>query len=310
MSEENLKEVVRESSLGFHMVNTFQSCPRKWFIKYHAGILPVKIGKALILGKAWHAGMEVFYRGGTADEAYERIISDIDADKLNFRKLEEYGEILERVPILFRAWYEAIGKNLHAEYEVLAVEEELRPRLADTFTMTIRPDAVVKRRSDGAILIPEHKTTGYSVQSMFETVDAQDQATAYCWGLLETKPEYKLNFAGLLLDVVYNRGRVTDVQQLVIIRNKTILAEFELSLFGLFVELARRLVKLEANEDLAPLYFPRNGSACSTFGCEYADICRTRITKGMILGSNYFVDAWKGRETLLEQAKEALKNEV
>lgn len=302
MSEENLEEVVRESSLGHHCINTFQSCPRKWYLRYYVGILPTKISKALIFGKAWHSGMEVFYRGGTIDDAYNKIISEIERAKFSFKKLEDYDESLLRVPILFRAWYEAIGTKLHDEYQVIAVEEELRPLIADKITMTIRPDAVVKRRSDGRILIPEHKTTGYSVQAMFETVDAQDQATAYCWGLVRAKPELTLNFGGLLLDVVYNHGKVTDVQQTTLVRSQSSMIEFELSMFGLFTELAKRIRRLDADPDMVPLLFPRNGGACSTFGCEYADICRTKVARDSILGAGYFFDPWKGRETLLSQA--------
>jgi len=299
MSEVNLQEITRESSLGYHMINTFQSCPRKWFLKYICGILPAKVNKALLFGKAWHEGMEVFYKGDLADNAYLKILSSLEANKDNFKSLEDYQSSVERVPILFKAWYDTVGVKLHDEYLVLEVEEELRPKLGDAFTMTIRPDAVVKHRASGTILIPEHKTTGYSLNSQFETVTRGDQATAYCWGLKKFRSEYALNFGGVLLDVCYNRGKVTDVQSMTITRNNQALTEFELSMLGVFLDLAQRIRALEVRPEIMPMLFPRNGSACSSFGCEYEGICRNHITPSVTLGGEFIIDPWKGREQLL-----------
>ena len=207
---------------------------------------------------------------------------------------------------MFRKWFEEIGCKLHDEYVIIAVEDEERPKLGGKFTMTIRPDAVVKARSTGAIYIPEHKTTAYSILSQIESVTRNDQATAYCWGVLRTHPEYALNFGGVLLDVCYNRFNAKtrtnsepDVKQTTIIRNKQNLVEFELNLLGVFLDLANRVRGYEVHPELSALMFPRNGGACSAFGCEYEGICRNRITPDMILGSEFFIDPWKGREQLL-----------
>lgn len=301
MSETNIVEVARESCLGHHMVNTFQNCPRRWYIKYICSILPSKLGKALIFGKAWHEGMEVFYKGSqaSADEAYLKIKASLEDNKTQFKKPEDFAEMLAKVPILFNKWYNEIGCKLHDEFAIISVEEELKPKLGGAFTMTIRPDAIVKERSSGKICIPEHKTTSYSINSQFDTVIRGDQATAYCWGVLKVHPEMTLNFMGVLLDVCYNRASVVDVKQMQILRNKQHLAEFELSLLGVFLDLANRIRGLDVHPEMLPMLFPRNGAACASFGCEYEDICRNRITPGMVLGSDYIVDPWKGKEQLL-----------
>jgi hypothetical protein len=230
------------------MVNTFQNCPRKWFIKYIIGILPTKLGKALLFGKAWHEGMEVFYRGSKddnqtelADKSYQRILSALSNSHSQFRNEDEYTEMVTKAAVLFQVWYRDIGVNLHKDYEVIMVESELKPKLGDAYTMTIRPDAVVRNRETGRIDIPEHKTTSYSIMSQLESVTRGDQATAYIWGLLKIHPEYALNFGGVLLDICYNRMRVTDVKQQTIMRNRLELTEFELSLLGVFLDLANRI---------------------------------------------------------------------
>lgn len=306
MSETTLKEISRESSLGYHMINTFQNCPRKWYIKYICGILPTKLGKALLFGKAWHEGMEVFYSGACAasmetlaEESYQKILATLAESRLQFRSEEDYTEAITKAGILFQVWYKEIGQKLHSEYEILMVEKELRPKLGDAFTMTIRPDAVVRHRATGRIDIPEHKTTSYSIVSQLDTVMRNDQATAYIWGFLKTNPQYALNFGGVLLDVCYNRSKVTEVKQQTIVRNRSTLAEFELSLLGVFLDLSQRIRGLEIKPDLLPMLFPRNGGACSSFGCEYESICRNRITPNMVLGSEFQIDPWTGREQLL-----------
>lgn len=297
---EEVKEITRESSLGFHFINTFQSCPRKWYIKYILGILPTKIGKALIQGKAWHSGLEVFYLGGSEADALKKMLSEVEQSKEQFYAPEDYEEVKAKLAFFLPEWIERIGKNLHAAYEVLSVEQQFEPKLCDVYTMTIRPDAVLKEKATGNIVVPEHKTTGYSLQASIANVENGDQATGYTWGLLASNPIYKLNFAGVLLDVIYARGKVVEAQQLLIVRSKFSLLQFELEMYGLFEDLAKRILKLESGVPEATL-FPRNGSACSQYGCEYSDICRTRLLKDTILSQKYMIDPWKGRETLLGQ---------
>ena len=298
----------RESQTGYHWINTFQGCPRKWHIKYNLGLLPTKLGKALIFGKAWHEGMDKFYNGADYATSLATIYAELDEAKLQFHTLDEYNEVRLKAEPMFKAWYEAIGLKLHDEYEVLFVEEQFEPKIADIYTMTIRPDAVVRRRSTGEILIPEHKTTGYSEQSMVENVDRGDQATAYTWGLLAVHPEFKENFAGVLLDVAYARmykGAVSGTptaKQITITRSRYDLAAFELSMLGLFRDIASRIKKYEARPELDALYYPRNGSSCSEFTCEYHSLCRQHLDSRTVLGAAYKVDPWSGRERLLREA--------
>lgn len=305
---QTVQEVRRESAAGFHFINTYQNCPRRWHLRYNLGILPRKLGKALIFGKAWHNALEVIYRKGSAEDAYAKLLSELSASREEYRYADEAQADMLKAEALFPAWFDAIGAKLHEDYEVLAVEEQLEPVALGVARMTIRPDAVVKRKSDGALLIAEHKSTSASLQKMCDSVDTQDQATAYSWGLLTAKPEYKLNFAGVLLDVAYigmYKGRPASTgpscQQTIIYRNDWQLGQFELGMAGLFSELTQKKRALAAETPGTDAYnmrsamlFPRNGSMCSVFGCEYADICRTNITDATILPTDYTVEPWTG----------------
>lgn len=296
------------SALGYHMINMYQQCNRKWHLRYNLGITPTKMGKALVFGRAWHSGMEVFYRGGTAEAALEKIKFELNFNKGDYRDIEDLAGDLAKAEVLFPIWVTNIGSKLFEEYDVLSIEEQYEPRIADMFTFTIRPDAVLRRRSDHRIFVPEHKTTGMSIQTMFGNVDTEDQATAYSWGLLKAHPEYESNFGGILLDVAFCRlykGKPSgnpDVQQTTIYRTKNQLQDFEMSMLGLFTELARKRREWDAGRSDTYLY-ARNGHSCTTFGCEYSDICRVRIDSHVPLSTDYRIEPWTAAAQLLREAE-------
>lgn len=306
---QDLQETRRESSRGFHFINTYQSCPRKWYLRYPCGLLPKYTGKALIFGKAWHNGLEQVYLGKGYDAGLATLKQELLDMQGEYQNQSDFESDYTRADILYEAWYSEVGQKLLDEYTVLHVEEELYPSVGGLFTMTIRPDAVIKRKSTGEIFIVEHKTTAYSIANMVSNVNTQDQITAYIWGLLQTKPEYKLNFTGVLLDVAFLQMRNgvpartgAQVSQTILYRNETALGEFELNMLGLFNELGQKVKMLSScppkSSDFLMLQaqmFPRNGTSCSLFGCEYEDICRSRIVPSLNQSFPlYTVEPWEG----------------
>jgi hypothetical protein len=302
----------RESNRGYHFINTYQSCPRKWYLRYPCGIVPVFTGKALTFGKAWHEGLAQVYLGKTPEEALETLRAELTNAKGDYLYQPDFESDMVRAGPLFEAWYNEIGCHIHDDFQVLHVEEEFQPKVANMYTMTIRPDAVIKRKSTGEIYIVEHKTTAYSISNMVSSVDAQDQITAYMWGLLSTHSEYRMNFTGTLLDVSFLAMRDgkpaktgAQVSQTLLFRNWEALGEFELNMLGLFTEVGQKVRALQAQPVDSPEFlilsaqmFPRNGNTCSLFGCEYADLCRAKIIPQKEQSfPNYKVEPWEGWTT-------------
>lgn len=309
-----LPEVRRESSRGFHFINTYQSCPRKWYLRYPCGVLPKKVGKALIFGKAWHNALEIAYRGGSFEEAHTKLLAELHTSREEYARSDDAESDLRRADVLLRAWWDTLGTRLHTDYQILHVEEQMEPKVMDRFSMTIRLDAVIRRKEDGLIFIAEHKSTASSIQNMIDSVDRQDQATAYSWGLLSCKPEYRMNFGGVLLDVAFLSMRNgmpastgASVQTAVIYRNDAQLGAFELAMYGLFMEVGQKIRAVQelsqnpiARDVLAAQLFPRNGYACSLFGCDYEDVCRGRTTPQQDLPVQYTYEPWEDWQSLPE----------
>lgn len=294
----------RESSLGYHFIHLYQDCPRKWYLKYILGIMPKRVGKALIFGKAWHSMAELFYSGAGEQVLLDHFERQLRASHDEYKKEEEFQADLLRFPTMLHLWFEKMSERLE-EYEVLMTERELRPHLGDSLgTMTIRPDAVLRHKSTRRVYVAEHKTTSYSLQGMISSVETEDQITAYCWGLTKACPELKADFGGVLLDVTYQKGRVTDFAQEVLFRNRFALEDFELSMIGLFNEVTSKVAALRKNPALPPpLLFPRNGSCCSRWPCEYEAICRNRVRSDDPMGADFELDPLANMDELLDSQK-------
>jgi len=293
---EVIKEIRRASKAGYHFINLYQQCPRKWWIHYGLGLVPKQIGKALIYGKAWHEALEVIYTTNDETAALERGLAELDACTAEYRYAEDLAvdkaKMRAMIP-LWSAWWRGMSK----EYDVLEVEHEYSAELASGAKMTFRPDALLERKSDKTVYIAEHKSTSYSVDNMVHTVEAQDQATAYLWGLRKARPDLAPRICGVLLDIAYVRvykGTVSDkglVDGAIVNRTARDLAEFELSMSGLFNELGQKyLAWKSASAPPVPVLFPRNGTACSLFGCEYENICRMTLASGLAMGDDYDID--------------------
>ncbi len=284
----------RESRAGYHFINLYQQCPRKWFLHYGLGLLPTKTGKALIYGKAWHEACGDYYVKRSLDAALALGLGEIEACRAEYKVLDDYVVDQAKMRKLLPLWVQWVDGVL-AEYNVVEVETPYEIKLVSGATMTIRPDVVLEHKTTKTIVIGEHKTTSYSIDNMINTVDCQDQATAYSWGLCKARPDLAPRFGGVLLDVAYVRvtsGKLSETAKIdsaLIHRTKRDFAEFELSMAGLFNEVGQKYLawRTDPGRNPVPVLFPRNGNTCSLFGCEYSSICRMAIDKTTKLGDDF-----------------------
>jgi len=266
------------SIAGYHFVNGFQDCARRWFFRYQLGIMERYTGKALSFGLAWHKAIEHFYAGEHPDQALDTGIALlVAAQRTNrYQYPEDYTADVARFPVMFKAWVEQIGKRVFERYEVLSLEETLSVELPNGFQFTGRLDELLKDRETGAVVIAEHKSTSYSLTEMERNVFVGDQLVGYAALLQQAKPDLWPLYAGSLLDVTYQRGARIEARLSTLYYAADEVARFLLNMTGVLSELSQKIAAWESGISDA-LLFPRNGTACSRFRCPYEPICRKFI---------------------------------
>lgn len=153
---------------------TFRRCAREHHYAYELGIRPIDEAEALRFGDLIHQGLEAWWRALMAQqrsvdsandaplptplEAATAAMVDHAADEFD----------LARASVMMQG-YDARWSG--DEYEVLEVEVEFRAPLRNpatdapsrTYEIAGKLDAIVRRRSDGLILIVEHKTSSEDI---------------------------------------------------------------------------------------------------------------------------------------------------
>jgi hypothetical protein len=263
----------RESPQGYHFWSAYHDCPWYFYLKYLMGWIPLHKGKALSKGAAIHEAMATFYKTGKPSDLMDTYIQCLEENKGDFEKPDELKELIEWGPKELLVWYNGFGHKDMEEYDVLSIEEELRPVLANGMELTIRPDRVLKKKGNHLTTIRDTKTTSYSIESSYNGVKCEDQATAYIWGLQQVHPEWQVDC--LEVDVIYRRQSVIRCERPApIFRSKYDLAQFELGVMGTMTELTQKVMSLDKYP--AQMLFPRHGRNCMKWGCEYSQICRMK----------------------------------
>lgn len=284
----------KESSAGFHFVNLYQCCPRKFYIRYFKRYKSVWTPMPLIQGGAFHEGKAAYYSGETEKSAIAIAMKVVTMAKKEV-EAEVYNEIRFRIPNLLHYFIEANGKSDRRQFKFLMIEKELKVPLANSpFVMTIRPDAVIQDRSSGMIYIMETKTSGFSIRVTEQAVCLGDQATAYLFGVKKKYP--KLDVFGVIPDIAYWNKKSRDLANMafprgeLVLRSDFALEMFEKGMVQLFTEINQKATAYRKGFDPVVL-FPRNSHYCTSFStpCQYAAFCQEnleaykRAPRGMVI---------------------------
>jgi hypothetical protein len=259
------------SPLGFHYLNEYLRCPRKWYIHHILGLEDAKPKPALLFGKVWHQSIEMLLSGKSLSEAFSTANGLMWQDRPLYPSEDEFKKRLDWLKGL-EMWEEATQRELK-DWTIENVEDEFDVELAEGFHYTGRSDGWATS-PDGKVYLLEHKTTTYGVDRMLTVVDYEDQVTGYILGMKLREPERPID--GVLLDVAAFKTHDIDISYNVVTRCQEDLVNYHLSLVGLFKELDRKRQLLTQGGNPFEL-FPRNGSWCGMFGCPYATICRRRL---------------------------------
>jgi hypothetical protein len=161
-----------------------ERCRRLRYFQYEyngVGLQPATVGLGdldWITGQAVHTGIETLLKGGTLEEGllaaslyYSNIhdIIDVSIDAAaggappqpEFQVLDKLAENKALAEALIRSWALVRLPKLLAEWEVLAVEQEVEAHFTEgihELVLMARPDLLHRRKSDGALFIRNFKT--------------------------------------------------------------------------------------------------------------------------------------------------------
>ena len=269
------------SASGFHTLNLYQNCQRKYFLRTIARLEPTGRGTAypLLFGTAFHEAKDVFYRTKSLSKGLTRLENTLIELHDEFESENEFDVARERGPMLFKAWHRKFGQHDHDRFEILGVEKRLETTLpGGKYQLTGRIDLLV--RYENSVWIIDTKTAGFSKRTAEEAISLGDQATAYIYLVREC---LGLRADGVIGDIAYWNKQSGDPNNIdcfrtdIIARDDRQLAEFALGAAQTNSEISQKFAALKAGHD--PAIFTRNTHYCMSFfrKCEFAEICRTQV---------------------------------
>lgn len=247
-------------------------------MRYLKGFRNDMTAKPLVQGSAFHEGTAAYYLGKSEKKSIQIALSIVEEEKEHMRQ-EDYEDVLFRIPHFIHYWIEQFGKRDLAEFDIIAVEEELKVPLLDTgYIMTIRPDAIVRVKSNhDLVYIMEKKTSGFSHRVTSEAVYYGDQATAYIWGV---RKMMQIPVYAVQPDIAYWNKQTRDLSNMKFIRGDLVFRDeyqtdcFERGMAQLFLEVSQKAEAYKQGFDPWTL-FPRNSHYCLSFStpCDFAEVC-------------------------------------
>jgi len=295
----------KESSSGFHFYNLHQCCQRKFYIKYVCRLVPNKVAPALVNGSAFHEAKEVYYLTGSPKKAIDAAEKYVKKNHEFFQDEDAFDNILYRLPIIVGRWIDKFGEYDRKQYKFLAIEKEFKVELPaikgyPRIYVTIKPDAIVQDKASKDIYIMETKTSGFSIDLTNNGVHYGDQATTYIYA---TRKCLKKEVYGVIPDIAYWNTRSKEESNIQIIRGDIVIRKerdlevWEKSVRQEFLEISQKVEAVKKGYDEDAL-FRRNTFYCLSYGkpCEYAEICRMKLTSKTELP--YGFTSYKRKEDL------------
>lgn len=175
----------------------FRACPRLHQLRYVEGWRPTVEAEALRFGTLIHTGLEAWlswHRFAGASEHAEALALDAITAALQAIQGRAFDEFEQARAEELLSGYDAWWGVKMDEYEVLGAELEYRAPLLNPATMRAsrtwqlggKIDGILRRRSDGRVLVMEHKTTSDAIESdadnYWSTLALDGQISGYVIG--------------------------------------------------------------------------------------------------------------------------------
>jgi hypothetical protein len=197
-------------------IQAYHNCKRLRYLNYHwggRGLERVTLGLPLINGTFIHAAFAAVLTGDSAPSVLARLETDYRAS-ITARGV--YAEnntedfILEQLTLLkglVLAWDAVRLPALRAEYEVVAVEQEMQWAMAPGLIDMVRCDAILRRKSDGLLFILEFKTVSSVTNDWLQQWQHNSQILA---NSLAVEELYGQPVGGVLIEGIVKGRRTID----------------------------------------------------------------------------------------------------
>jgi putative RecB family exonuclease len=254
--------VVRDY-LSYSALNTYRSCPLRYYFRYIEQLPEKTVSSALVFGSAIHAALEFWFRERLMGHpepdldlllaAYQEEWQQRNLDTVRFGKkesIDSLGNLAERVLQTFRD-----SDLARPEGSVLGVEEELRENVIDGCPdLLARLDLIVE--TDDAVVVTDFKTSR-SKWSQMQAEQSGEQLLLYgelVKDLIPGKP-LQLEFA------VVTKTKHPTIERYSVSRDATRIAH------------TRAIVKQVWSGMESGLFYP-SPSSMNCGGCPFLDPCR------------------------------------
>lgn len=297
-----MSEEMRESPSGMSMYGLYQTCPRKWALKYQLGFQ--RSGEKtvpLAHGSAIHEGKKEFYKSWSIDKAVKK------AKEVAGGLIEAFDDLAienERIDKLFEVWYDTYGKEEQSKYDIISNETTGKVQLPNGAEITVRLDQVLRQKDTGHIYIFDTKTTGWSLEGTINEYNYKAQPLLYIASVYQGTPEWLGDFRGWITDVIYQRvnyrkdGSLSSIttkcqRSPAIMYTEDQCLSFLESLTTITSDVAWAYRNFEKGAPLNAC-FPTNRMACRNFNttCQFWSICFDNFTVNSEPPLPFVRDTW------------------
>ena len=267
------------SPSGYHFVQSYQNCKRKFYWQYIRSLEPIHKAPALLLGSAGHEGLDEWYNqhsiGSSVSKrvkfATDRAIACIEESYDHYYDKSKFEAHKRQL----RDTFQQYGLEYYDEsLRVLSREDTLSVGLEYGDIFTGRMD-LVALFGDGRRMIVDHKFTGWHMESFARSVKSSDQATAYTMLWNENFPGKRVG--GVVFNIIRNYQGKIDFKRVPVYRAQGDVDEFKREVSENFRDLAQRAVDPEAT-------WPKNTDHCFAYNspCPFLDLCQGVKYDGLV----------------------------
>lgn len=270
-------------------IQTFKQCRRKFWLEHYRTLRPKlkETTGALALGSRVHLALEIYYGeigSGVASTDVDLVsiwkqLCEDDRDLIMMEGLDTttFDNEAELGRIMLEGYLEWIAEEgIDSDLEILSQEERLDADFLDGRVKVVgKIDQRVRRRSDGARLIRDFKTSA-NFGDLYKTIEMNEQFILYM--VLEMlKKDEKDRVGGAIVTALKKNKRTAAAkppfyEQIEVGHNIFTLRNFYMRLQGELQQIVDMWDRLDAGEDHHVVAYPSPSRDCS-WKCPFNQVC-------------------------------------